>query len=324
MHRRQLLKLLSVATLAASNPRIALAQAFPRKPITLLVGGGAGSNPDVIARLVAERLSARLGQAVVIDNKPGAGGIAAMSTLANAAPDGHTIALATMGQVVFNSYLFAKLPYDPQRDLEPVTPFVTGAMVLAAHPSFPANSLPELVALARKRSEPFFLATPALGSPPHIFGLLLMRAAGIEVSTVPYKTGADSMRAAVTGEIPLLIDGPVGIAPLVNAGKLKALAVTGRVREPALPATPTARESGIDAQGEAWIGIVAPVGTPKAIIEQLNREIAAVMAAPEMREQIAQRGLHVLVSTPEDFRAQIRSDHATWGPLIRSAALKLD
>lgn len=323
MNRRRLLRTLVASSLAAL-PRLAQAQAYPHKTITLLVGGAAGSNPDVIVRPIAERAAIALGQPIVVDNRPGAGGIGAMVALAHSAPDGHTLALVTMAQAVFNPYLFGKLPYDPLRDLEPVAPIVTGAMVLAAHPSFAATSLPALVALAKTQPGKLFIATPALGSPPHIFALLLCRAAGIEVTFVPHKSGTEAMRAVVSGEIPLLIDGPVGVAPQVKAGKLVALAVTGREREAILPATPTARESGIDAEGEAWMGIVAPAGTPAAVVQRLNRELTLVTSSPEMRAQVAARGLRTLASTAEAFRAQISSDHAKWGPLIRTAGLTLE
>jgi len=322
MKRRQLLRTIAASGLCAL-PRLATAQAYPQKAITLLVGGAAGSNPDVLVRPIAERVAVALGQPIVVDNRPGAGGIAAMVALKHSAPDGHTLALVTMAQAVFNPYLFANLAYDPLRDLEPVAPLFTGGMVLAAHPSFAAATLPAFVALAAAQPGKLFVATPSLGSPPHIFALLLCRAAGVEVTFVPHKSGAEAMRAVVSGEIALLIDGPVSIAPQVKAGKLVALAVTSRERDAVLPDTPTARESGFDAEGEAWLGIAAPAGTPAGIVQRLNRELTLVATSPEVRAQVAARGLRTLASTPEAFRAQIRGDHAKWGPLIRAAGLTL-
>jgi tripartite-type tricarboxylate transporter receptor subunit TctC len=323
MKRRRILQLLPLAGLNLA-PSFARAQTFPSRPITLLVGGAPGSGPDVMVRPIAERLSAVLGQPVVVVNKPGAAGSLAVTALMQSAPDGHTLALATMSQAVFNTYLFAKLPYDALRDLEPIAPLVTGAMVLAAHPSFPARSLAELVALAKSSPGKYFIAIPQAGSPPHIVALLLNRAAGIETTFVPHKSGSEAIHAAISGEIPLLVDGPVIISSHVQAGKLKALAVTGRQREAVLPQTPTAAESGFDAPGEAWFGLVAPTGTPAAIVQRLNREVTAVMASAEMQKTMGGLGFRTLQSTPDEFRSLIRQEHAKWGPLIRDAGLKID
>lgn len=302
-----------------------LAQPYPNRPIKLIVGGAPGSVPDTMVRPVAERLSAVLGQSVVVDNRPGAAGIIAMDAMSRSAPDGYTLALATMSQAVFNCYLFSKLPYDPLRDLEPVATLVTGAMALAAHPSFQARSLQEFVALAKAQPGKLFVAMPQAGSPPHVVALLLNRAAGIDVTMVPHKSGTDAITAALSGQIPLIIDAPTIISPHVHAGRLRALAVTGRQREDALPDVPTARESGFPAvEGEAWIGLVAPTGTPVAVVQRLNREIGTILATSEMQGLMAKFSFRPLTSTPEEFRKLIREDHAKWSTVIRDAGLKLD
>ena len=302
-----------------------LAQTYPDHAIRLIVGGAPGSVPDTMVRPVAEKLSAALGQPVVVENRPGAAGIIAMEALSRSAADGYTLALATMSQAVFNSYLFAKLPYDPQRDLEPVATLATGAMALAAHPSFPARSLQEYVALAKSQPGKLFVAMPQAGSPPHVVALLLNGAAGIDVTMVPHKSGAEAITAVLTGEIPLIIDAPTIISPHVQTGKLRALAVTGRQREEALPDVPTARESGFPAvEGEAWIGLVAPAGTPGAIVQRLNREIAIILAAPEMQRVMAKFSFRTLISSPGGFRKLIGDEHAKWSAVIREARLKLD
>ena len=323
MNRRRILKTLPLAALALT-PAWSRAQAYPGRPVVLLVGAPAGTVPDSLARPVAERLSVLLGQAVVVENRPGAGGALSITALSRSAPDGYTLALATMSQAIFNTYLFPKLPYDPIRDLEPVAPLVTGAMTLAAHPSFPASTLPEFIALAKARPGTLFMAIPQLGTPPHIVALLLSRVAGIDVTMVPHKSGSDAMNAVMSGEIPLLLDAPTIMAGPIQAGRLKALAVTGRQREPLLPDTPTAAESGINLQGEAWIGLVAPRGTPTAVVQRLNRDLAAIMATPDMRNQMARLGFRTLASTPEEFRALIRDEHVKWGVAIREAGLKLE
>lgn len=323
MNRRRTLKLIPIAAMAAMHQTL-YAQAYPTRPITLLIGGAPGSVPDLMIRPIAERLSASLGQPVVVDSKPGAAGSIAMAAMTRSAADGYTLGLATMSQAVFNTYLFAKLPYDALRDLEPVAPLVTGAMVLAAHPLLEARSFPEFVTLAKSRPGKLFVAIPQMGSPPHVVGLLLSRAAGIEVAFVPHKSGSDAVIAVVSGEIPLLLDAPTIISPHVLAGKLKALAVTGRQRDALLPHTPTAMESGVNAPGEAWFALVAPAGTPAAIVQRLNQEITALMAMPEMGSTMAKLGFRTLASTPEALRTLIKDEHVKWGAVIREAGLKLD
>jgi tripartite-type tricarboxylate transporter receptor subunit TctC len=306
-------------------PTCAAEAVYPDQPLKIVVGGAAGSVPDTMIRPIADRLSALLGQAVIVENRPGAAGIIAMEALTRAAPDGYTLAVATMSQAVFNGYLFSKLPYDPQRDLEPVASLVTGAMVLAANPAFPANSLDELVKLARRSGEKFFVAMPQTGSPPHVVSLLMQRSAGIELVMVPYKGGAEAVAAAIAGDVPLIIEAPTAIVPPVRAGKLKALVVTGRSREAGLPETPTALESGFgNLQGEAWIGLVAPAGTPALRISVLYHALAEILATPEMKERMASLGFRTFVESPQEFGRLMAADRIKWSEVIRNASLKLD
>jgi tripartite-type tricarboxylate transporter receptor subunit TctC len=303
----------------------AAGQAYPERPIKILVGGAPGSVPDAMIRPIADQLSIRLGRPVVVENKPGAGGIVAMGELARSPADGYTLAVATMSQAVFNSFLFSKLPYEPQRDLEPITTLVTGAMVLAANPSFPANSLAELAKIAHRGGPRPFVAMPQTGSPPHVVALLLQREVGMDLNMVPYKAGAEAVAAAVAGNVPLVIEAPTSIAPQVRAGKLKALVVTGRQREPGLPDTPTLSESGFAGiEGEAWIGLVAPAGTPPTVIARVHRELSTILAKPEVREQMATLGFRTLATTPESFARLIADERVKWGAIIRSANLKVD
>jgi tripartite-type tricarboxylate transporter receptor subunit TctC len=323
MIRRDVLRTLSLGALACTGTP-SWAQSYPSRPVTLLVGGAPGSVPDIMVRPIADRLSVGLGHPVVVENRPGAAGSIAISALLQSAPDGHTLALATMSQAVFNAYLFAKLPYDPVRDLEPVTPLVSGAMALAAHPSFPAQTLGEFVTLAKAQPGKFFVAIPQAGSPPHIVALLLNRATGVDVTMVPHKSGSDAVNAVISGEIPLLFDAPTIISNQVRGGRLKVLAVTGRQREPSLPESPTASEAGFDVQGEAWIGLVAPRGTPTAVVQRLNREVGAILAASEMNSSMARLGFRTMTSTPEAFRTLIQDEHRKWSALIRDAGLRLE
>jgi tripartite-type tricarboxylate transporter receptor subunit TctC len=321
------MRLLSIVTLlaAALLAQPVAAQTYPQRPLKLIVGGGPGSVPDTMARPVAERLGVALGQPVVVENRPGGAGSLAMDSLLRAPVDGHTLALATMSQAVFNSYLFSKLPYDPLRDLEPVALLVTGAMALAAHPSFPPRSLQELVVLAKQQPGKLFVAMPQAGSPPHVVALLLNRAAGIDLTMVPHKSGSEAMTLVYSGGAPLIIDAPTLISPHVKSGKLIALVVTGREREVALPGVPTVAESGYPGvEGEAWIGVVARAGTPAAIVQRLNQEIAAVLAARDVQEIMARLSFRTLSATPAEFGRVVREEHAKWGAIIREAGLKLD
>jgi tripartite-type tricarboxylate transporter receptor subunit TctC len=313
------------ALVLGALPPPATAQSYPDRPLKILVGGAPGSVPDAMIRPIAEQLSVSLGRPVVVENKPGAGGILAMQALTHAAPDGYTLAVATMSQAIFNGYLFSKLPYDPRRDLEPVATLVTGALVLAANPAFPANSLAELVKVARAGGEKLFVAMPQTGSPPHVLGLLIQRTTGIEFTMVPYKAGTEAVAAAVAGEVLLVIEAPTAIAPQVSAGKLKGLMVTGREREPSLPNTPTAIESGFaDVQGEAWIGLVAPAGTAAPRIARLNTALAEILGMPQMKDQLASLGFRPLVKSPQDFDKLMAAERIKWSAVIRNASLKLD
>jgi tripartite-type tricarboxylate transporter receptor subunit TctC len=248
-----------------------------------------------------------------------------MDALVHSAPDGYTLALATMSQAVFNSYLFSKLPYDPQRDLQPVATLVTGAMAVAAHPSFPARSMQELIAKAKAEPGGLFVGMPQAGSPPHVVALLLNRASGIDVTMVPHKSGADAIAAVLGGQIPLVIDAPTIISPHVKAGRLQALVVTGRERELELPDVPTAIESGLaGVEGEAWIGIVAPSGTPATIVNRLNQELGRVLNSPDMKKIMAVFSFRTITRSPDEFVRMISEDHAKWGPVIRGAGIRIE
>jgi tripartite-type tricarboxylate transporter receptor subunit TctC len=311
--------------LFSSTYSLSNAQTYPTAPVRVLVGGAPGSVPDVMIRPIAERLSGRLGYPVIVDNRPGAAGTIAMTILVNSAPDGHTLALATMSQAVFNKYLFEKLPYDPLRDLQPVCTLVTGAMAIAAHPSFPADRLQDLIELAKARPGKLFMAMPQNGSPPHVIALLLTRMGGIDVTLVPHKSGIEALNAVVSNQIPLLIDAPTLFSSHVAEGKLKALVVTGQQREPSLPSVPTARESGLtQMEGEAWIGLVAPAGTPPQIVHRLNREFNAILDSPETESALRQLSFRRLQGTPEEFARMIKAEHGKWSTVIREAGLRLD
>jgi tripartite-type tricarboxylate transporter receptor subunit TctC len=319
--------LLVLATAASAWPHglVWASDDYPARPIRLLLGGAPGSVPDALARVLAESLARGIGQQVVVENRPGAGGILAIQALLASKPDGYTIGLATMSQAVFNSYLFSKLPYDPLRDLEPIAPLATGAMAIAAHPTFPANTLSELILVGRQRGENLTIGTAGTGSPPHVIALLLARAAGITPTILPYKSGAEGVLDAVRGDVPVFVDAPTILVPQARAGKLKILAVTGRSREETLPEIPTVAEAGLPlAEGEAWIGLVGPAGMPMNVVAKLNREVASAIHVPEVRQKLKALSFVAMRSTASEFAALIRTEHSRWREIIVAAGVKLE
>ena len=302
-----------------------VAQTYPSQPIRLVVGAGPGSIADGVARPLADKLGAALGQAVVVENKPGPGGIVGMDAVARAKSDGYTLGLATMSQLVFNPYLFSKLPYDPAKDLVPVANLVSGPMVIAVHPSYPAKSLGELIEAARAQPGKLYYAVPALGSPPHVVSLLVWKAANASLTAVPFRSGADAVTNVLSGEIPVLVDAPPLIAAHVKTGKLRALAVTGELRDSSLPDTPTLAEAGMaGVRGEAWIGLVAPTGTPHAVLQQLNQEIVRVLGHEEIARAYRAAGWRIVAGSAESFAAQVSTDRERWGVVIQESGIRLD
>jgi tripartite-type tricarboxylate transporter receptor subunit TctC len=300
-------------------------EAFPERPLRILVGGGAGSVPDMVARLIGDKLSAALGAPVLVENRAGAAGMIAMQSLVGSMPDGYTLALATMSQAVFNSYLFSKVPYDPLRDLEFICPLVIGAMAVAAHPTVSANTLGELVALAKEQPGKLSIGTPGIGGPPDLVARLLARAADIDLAFIPFRTGPEGLTGVMRGDVQVFIDAPPMIAPQAKVGTIKVLAVTGRAREPELPDVQTVAEAGFPiVEGEAWIGLVAPAQTPSEISARLNHEIAAILAAPEVQQRLAVLSFRPFIATRGEFRTLILDEHKRWSTIIREAGIKLD
>ena len=300
-------------------------QVFPDKPVRLIVGGGPGSFPDQVARRMGERLSNVWGQQVVVENRTGAAGSQSMTALLQAAPDGYTLALATMSTLVFNPYLFHTLPYDPQRDLLPVGTLFSGSMMIVAHPSLSVNSLTELVALARAKPGGIDFAVPGNGSPPHVVLAMLMDATRASFSVVPYKTGSEAVVQVTGGQVPLFIDAVPVVAKLVEAGRLKALAVTGHQRMAQFSSVPTVAEQGYpDFRGEAWMGLVARTGTPDAVVNKINADLAQILNSASMQQYFETTGGRVLITTPEDFTALVRTDSERWGRVIKAIGMRLD
>jgi len=304
----------------------AIAQGDAGSTVRLVVGAGPGSFPDQVARRVGEGLATLWKRAVIIDNRPGAGGIAAVTRLMEAPADGSTLALGTMSQLVFNPFLFRQLPYDVDRDLAPIGAVLDGSMMIVAHPSFPAGTLSALIEHAHARPDRSIdFAVPAAASPPHVVLAALMKATSTAFNVVPYRTGSDALVQVAGGQVPLFIDAVSVVGPLVEAGRLKALGVTGLERARRFPTVSTVAEQGVaNFDGSAWMGLIARKGTPPAILARCNESLGALLRSPALRDFLDANGCRPSAGTPEQFAARWRADAMRWGPVIRSLGITLE
>jgi tripartite-type tricarboxylate transporter receptor subunit TctC len=310
---------------AISVPGRGFAGVYPAKTIKLLAGAPAGSTPDVLARVFAGALAANVGQSVVVENRPGPGGIAAMQALIGSDPDGYTIGLATMNQLIFDSYLFASLLYDPRRDLAPITLLGSNSNAIAVAKDFAADNFAELVTAARARPIKLNVGTALPGTPPQIFAHVLAHIAGIEVSYIAYRSGLDALAALMRGEIQVLVDAPVIMLPEVQAGTIKILVVSSREREHELPAVPTLAEAGYPAaESEPWVGLVASSRVPAEVVAWLNRAALSALASPNVRQRFDALGVTPRGNAPEEFRALIAREHAHWSAMIHDADIRMN
>jgi tripartite-type tricarboxylate transporter receptor subunit TctC len=297
---------------------------YPSRPIRMLVPNPPGGATDTLARVFAPKLGEALGQPVVVENRPGSNGNLAMEATARAAPDGHTLLLCADAQIVIGPHLYAKMPLDTLKDLEPVASLVTTQMVLSVSPTLPVRDFREFVEYARRATPPLAYASIGNGSQHHLAMELLKQHVGIDLTHVPYRGGGPAAIALVAGEVSAMFGGG-SLVPTVQSGKVRGLASTGIVRNPATPELPTIGELYPGYEALIWHGLFVPAGTPQPIIDRLRTEIAAVLAQPEFREKLANTGSgEPYVVTPEEFSARMRSDHEKYGKLIRSIGVKLD
>ena len=322
MDRRQFtLSALGVA-MAGSSFAEASANAWsPSKPVRI-VAGAAGGILDVVARQLADKLQPAFGQAVIVENKAGGGGIVAMEAVRASAPDGHTMGMTTFVEMTINPWIYDRLPYDPIKDFAPVTVLYSGQIMLAAHPSFPGESLADLIRLAKAQPGKYFYASSGVARPPHVWAERFKATSGIDLTHVPFKGAGPLTQAVLSGEVPLAMEGVSALLPHVKAGKLKALAVTGDQRLVALPDLPTFAEAGVPGIGLTWVGLVAPAGTPAAAIERLNRELVRALQSPEIKAAYEQAGRIVIGNTPEAFTALIRKELPEWGAIVKATGIR--
>jgi tripartite-type tricarboxylate transporter receptor subunit TctC len=303
----------------------AAAQQWPVKPVKIVVPFSPGGFADSGARAVSEKLAARLGQPVLIENKVGASGNIGTEMVARSAPDGYTLLLAYDGTMVVNPHVFAKIPFDTLRDFAPVTKLGDAPTLVVAHPSVPANNMRELIALAKAKPGTLSYGTSGTGNTPHLVGEMLNLRAGTDLQHIPYKGGAQAIADVVGGQIPLSFTAVAGAQQFLKAGKLKALGVTSRQRVAALPDTPTFIESGLpNFVVNTWFGILAPANTPRPIVDRLQRDLAAVLKDPEVRERFAVLGNEPVGNTPDEYAAQIKADLAQWGEIVKRAGVRIE
>jgi tripartite-type tricarboxylate transporter receptor subunit TctC len=313
----------TIAFLAAAN---AGAQSgYPGATIKTVVGFAPGGGTDIAARIVAKKLGENLGQQVIVENRPGAGGNIATELVARAAPDGYTILLGNVGSLSVAPHLHSKLPYDPQRDLAPVTMAVVFANVLVVHPSVPAQTVAEYVGLANAKPGYMAYGTSGVGGAGHLSGELFKLMAKTDITHVPYKGGGPAMSDLLGGQIMSSFASAPSAVPHIKAGKIRALATTGATRSAFLPEVPTVAELGYPGyEATNWYAYVAPAKTPREIVDRLNREIVKVLNTPEIRAQLISNGMEPSPSTPDALAKYMDRELATWGRVVKEAGIQAE
>jgi len=311
-----------LATAAVAFAGIAGAQGFPAHPVTLTVGFAPGGGADTAARLIAQKLGENIGQPVIVENKAGAGGNIAAQHIATAAPDGYTIHLTSVGPMTVAPHIVAKLPYDPKRDIAPITMGVVFPNVFIVHSGVPAKTLPEFVALAKQKPGQMSYGSSGVGGAGHLAGELFKERAGIDVTHVPYKGGGPAMSDLLGGRIDMYVGVPSTVAPHVNAGKARALATTGARRTSMMPDVPTVAEAGYPGfEATNWYAFVAPGKTPKELLDFWNRELTKVLSDPQVAAELAKDGLDPAPSTRDELAQYIERESVKWGKVVREAKI---
>jgi len=320
----KILVALLTAACAALVPATAFAQKFPEKPIRFIVPFPPGGGNDILARLLAPKMAEGLGQPVVIDNRAGAGGNIGTDLAAKSPPDGYTIVIAS-NQVTMNPALYAKLPFDIEKDFAPIALAASVPMVLAVHPSVPANNVRDLIALAKANPGKYNYSTPGAGTPQHIAYEVFNHAAGIRITHVPYKGTGPAVADLIGGQVQTAFGTMASVEPHIKAGKLRALAVATPKRSQAMPNVPTVAEAALGGfDVSLWYSILAPAGTPAPILARLSAEVAKALAAPDVRNRLVSQGFEISYLPPDQMNALMKGDIARWGKSLREIGLKLD
>ena len=313
--------LASLCLLMCSAP--VYAQTYPAKTVRVIVPFSPGGSTDVTARIVAQKLSEAWRQQVIVDNRAGAGGNIGAEAVARAAPDGYTLLLATTGVMSINHRLYRNLPFDALKDFAPVTQIGALPLILIVHPSLPAKSVKELIAIARAAPGQLSYASSGVGSATHMTSELFRMMARVDILHVPYKGSGQAMADLVGGQVGIAFDQITSSLPQVQAGKLRALAVTSAKRFPSVPNLPSVAEAGVPGyESVSWNGLAAPANTPREIVSRIQSEVAAALKAADMKDRFFKDGIEPVASTPEQFAAHIRSERAKWEKVIASAGIQ--
>lgn len=313
--------LLLAAAVSILTPREALAQAYPTRPVRLIAASAPGGTSDILARLLAQQLTADLGQQFVVDNRAGASGIIGTDLVAKAAPDGHTL-LLIQPSLTINPHIFTKVPHDAVRDFAPISLVVDVPQVVTVHPSVPAKSIKELIALAKADPGKITNGSPGAGTHPHLTSERFQQAAGIKLQQIVYKGIGPAFIALISGEVAMAFSAASSAMPHIKAGKIHAIGVTSPKRLPTLPNVAPVAETLPGFQSSQWFGILAPAGTPRAIVERLHQAITKASRTPELKEKFAAMAMEPVNSTPEEFARVIREEIVTWGKVVKAAGIK--
>ena len=319
------MKKLVIAALLACATTPVFAQAWPAKPIRFIVPFPPGGGNDTIARLVAQKLSAALSAQVIVDNRPGAGGTIGAEAAARAPADGYTMFLAGVATHGINPNLRKKLPYDALKDFDAVSLIASAPLLVVIHPSLPAKSVKDLVALAKARPRQFNYASNGAGGSSHLAVELFDMMTGVKMAHIPYKGLAPALTDLLAGEVQVMFSSAVAMLPQVKTGRLRAIAMTGAKRSAAIPSIPTVAESGVPGyETGSWYGVVVPAGTPKAAIDRLSREIQGIVKSPDISSKLNEEAVIPVGSTPEGFDRHIRAELARWAKVIKAAKIELE
>jgi tripartite-type tricarboxylate transporter receptor subunit TctC len=303
---------------------LAYAQGFPSRPIRLIVPYPPGGSADILARAIGQKAGEGLAQPIVIDNRPGAGTIIGTDALAKSAPDGYALMLGTVSSHAINPALNSKLPFDPLKDFTPISLVASIPFAMIVHPSVPAKSVQEFIALAKAKPGLNY-SSAGNGTSNHLAGELLKSMAGIELTHIPYKGSAPALNDLLAGQVSLMFDLVLTAAPHIKSGAARGLAVTGTQRSTVLPELPTVAESGLRGyEVSAWFGIFAPAGVPQPVVQRLNGEFVKALQQPELKQRLAGLGADPLTSSPEEFSDYLRSEIDKWGKVVKASGMKVD
>lgn len=306
-------------------PPVATAQPFPSKTIRFLVGFAPGGSTDIVARLIAQEMSKTIGQQVVVDNRPGAGGNIAAELATKAPPDGHTLFACTTGVFAIQPFLYAKLPYDPEKGFAPITQTGSLPYIVVTHPSLPAKNIREFVSVAKSRPGEINYASSGVGTASHLSAAYFASVAGLKLVHVPYKGSGQIMGDLIGGQVVMLFDQPVSSMPHVKAGKLRVLGISSGKRFVTMQDIPTIAEQGVAGfEAISWAGACAPGGTPKPIVDRLYNEIAKALKLPDIRERLLRDGIEPIGSTPEQFTEHTKKEAVKWSKVVKESGARVD